>query len=294
MRSILFFPSLIALFLLLLPHSVNSWGFRSHEEITRRAINALPADVRPLFELHARELIERSVEADKRRFADKLEGPTHYIDIDRYGKYPFNGLPRSYDDAVKKFGKATVDSNGTVPWRIAEFTRGLTEALMKNDTSDIIFYAANLSHYVADAHVPLHATENYDGQLTDQRGLHARWESRLPEHYMSSYDLEIRPARLIADPIGRAFEIVLASFQMVDSVLSADRKALESLPAGERFIERKSKGKVVLEYRKEYYERFHESLNGMVERRMEDAIQEVASYWLTAWSNAETKVKREM
>jgi hypothetical protein len=290
MKSLI--PIILFLVFLLFPVRPSlPWGFRAHEEITRRAINALPADVRPFFELHARELVERSVEADKRRFADKLEGPTHYINIDRYGQYPFNGLPRSYDDAVRKFGKATVDSNGTVPWRIAEFTRGLTEAVMRNDTSDMVFYVANLGHYVADAHVPLHATENYDGQLTDQPGLHARWESRIPEKYMASYDLEIRPARLIADPLARAFEVVLASFQMADSVLSADRMALESLPVAERFIERKSKGKVVFEYRKEYYERFHVLLNGMVERRLEDAIQEVASYWYTAWKNAKTGEK---
>ncbi len=262
------------------------WGYRSHEEIHRRAIKTLPPDVRPFFEFHAQELIERSVEADKRRFADRTESFTHYINIDAYGVYPFNDLPRSYSGAVKKFGKTTVDSNGTVPWRIAEFAKGLTDAVMRNDTAGIIFYAANLGHYVADAHVPLHATRNHDGQLTGQRGIHARWESRLPEKFMPSYDLEIRPARLIPDPLNRAFEIVLNSYQKVDSVLSADRRALESLPENERFIERKSKGKVVYEYRKEYYERFHGFLNGMVERRMEDAIQEVASYWLTAWSDA--------
>ncbi|MEX1139563.1 MAG: zinc dependent phospholipase C family protein [Bacteroidota bacterium] len=262
------------------------WGYRSHEEIHRRAIKALPPDARSFFEHHALELIERSTEADKRRFADKSESRTHYINVDRYGKYPFSDLPHSYEDAIAKFGKDSVDAGGTVPWRIAEFTRGLTEAFMRNDTSGIIFYAANLGHYVADAHVPLHATVNYDGQLSGQHGVHARWESRLPEKYLPSYDLEIRPARLITDPLEHAFGIVLNSFQKVDSVLAADKKALESLPINQRFVERKSKGKVVYEYRKEYYERFHGFLNGMVERQLENAIQEVASYWYTAWVNA--------
>ncbi|MEX2115626.1 MAG: S1/P1 Nuclease [Bacteroidota bacterium] len=286
MRISLLFLSTTAVFLLLLPNSVNSWGHRSHEEIHRRAIKAMPENARPFFEHHAQELIERSGEADKRRFADKSEGYTHYVNLERHGKYPFAGLRHPYDEVVRKLGKASVDTNGTLPWRIAEFARALTEAFMRNDTSEIIFYAANLGHYVADAHVPLHTTENYDGQLTGQHGLHARWESRLPEKFMQSYDLEIRPARLIADPLNRAFEIVLISYQKVDSVLSADRGALESLPKNERFIERKSKGRIVYEYRKEYYDRFHGLLKGMVERRMEDAIEEVASYWYTAWDKA--------
>lgn len=262
------------------------WGYRSHEEIHRRAIKALPPEARSFFELHAEELIERSTEADKRRFADKSEGSTHYINIDRYGTYPFSDLPHSYDEAVAKFGKDSVEAGGTVPWRIAEFTRGLTEAFNRNDTSGIIFYAANLGHYVADAHVPLHTAANYDGQLTGQHGIHARWESRLPEKYLSSYELEIRPALLIADPLEHAFGIVLNSFLKTDSVLTADKKALESLPINQRFVERKSKGKVVYEYRTEYYDQFHGLLNGMVERQMESAIQEVASYWYTAWAKA--------
>lgn len=253
-----FISSILLLILFFFPaQPSHSWGFRSHEEIHRRAIKALPPEARSFFELHALELIERSTEADKRRFTDKSESRTHYINIDRYGKYPFSDLPRSYDEAVAKFGKDSVDVGGTVPWRITEFTRGLTEAFNQNDTSGIIFYAANLGHYVADAHVPLHATLNYDGQLTDQHGIHARWESHLPEKYLSTYDLEIRPARLIADPLENAFRIVLNSVQKVDSLLTADKKALESLPVNRRFVERKNKGKVVYEYRKEYYERFH-------------------------------------
>jgi hypothetical protein len=32
-----------------------------------------------------------------------------------------------------------------------------------------ILFIADLGHYIADAHMPLHTSDNHDGQLTDQR-----------------------------------------------------------------------------------------------------------------------------
>ena len=62
----------------------------------------------------------------------------------------------------------------------------------------IIKFSAELSHYVGDAFVPLHTTINYDGQLTDQKGLHSLWESQLPERFINDYKLNGEPE------IGRA------------------------------------------------------------------------------------------
>ena len=179
-----------------------------------------------------------------------------------------------------------VDTNGTVPWRIANFTERLSDAMKSKDKRSIMFYAANLGHYIADAHVPLHSTENYDGKMTNQTGLHSRWESELPAQFGSDYKLVPAPAVFIDDPLAGAFTIVLESFQRVDSVLRMDLKAKEGMPESELVTIKRERGRTVYIYSEQYYRRYHSLLKGMVERRMNDAIHLVASYWYTAWMNA--------
>jgi hypothetical protein len=270
----------------LLSSVVFSWGFWAHREIHKYAIRSLPEEMRPFFVEHADTIIAKAVEPDLRRQYDPTEAPYHYIDIDRYGKYPFNELPRSYDEAVKKFGRATVDSNGTVPWRIVEFTRKLSDAMKRKNAREIIFYSSNLGHYIADAHVPLHTTDNYDGQLTDQKGIHSRWESRLPEKFGAHYTLGPETVEYIADPLAMAFEIVLESYRLVDSVLALDREVRKEIPQTDLLKAVQRRGRTEYEFSDQYYTLYHQKLNGMVERRMKDSIRRVASFWYTAWVDA--------
>src|SRR5260370_11399748 len=104
----------------------------------------------------------------RRGRGEPLEGPRHYIDLDRYGPPPFSQLPEEYPAAVARYGKKTVDENGTVPWRIEEMYRELVAAFRRKDGEAILRHSAWLGHYVGDAHVPFHATENYDGKQTGQ------------------------------------------------------------------------------------------------------------------------------
>jgi hypothetical protein len=263
-----------------------SWGFWAHREIHRHAITSLPKDMRPFFDENADTLIARSVEPDTRRSVDSAEAYYHYIDIDRYGKYPFEALPRDYDRAVATFGKATVDTNGTIPWRIADFTRRLSDAMRRSDRRAILFFASNLGHYIADAHVPLHTTENYDGQLTNQRGIHARWESRIPERFGKQFGLGPEPVEYIHDPLAKAFDIVLESFPLVDSVLHYDWKAREGLRASEVYRKIERRGRTELEFSDAYYDRYYQLVGRIVRQRMKDSIRRVASYWYTAWVDA--------
>ena len=272
--------------LLITSQSVLGWGFWAHREIHRYAIRSLPKEMRPFFEALADTIIARSVEPDQRRFRDPKEQFHHYLDIDRYGSYPFAELPRSYDEAVLKFGQSKVDSNGTVTWRIADFVAKLSEAMKKGDKKDILFYASNLGHYVADAHVPLHSTENYDGQLTDQKGIHARWESRIPEMFGKNFKLSAMEVEYIADPLQYSFGVILQSYTMVDSVLRLDLKAREGIPKDELFKVMKRRGRTEYELSDKFYQRYHELLDGMVARRLKDSIKGVASCWYTAWVNA--------
>lgn len=277
---------LASVVLLFFFHDALGWGFWAHKEIHRYAIQSLPEGMKKFFEENSEAIIARSVEPDQRRYKDPQEGFYHYIDIDRYGLYPFSDLPRSYDEAVKKYGRSTVDSNGTVPWRIANFTAKLTQAFKHKNRNDIIFYASNLGHYVADSNVPLHATENYDGQLSGQKGIHSRWESALPERFGAAYRLAVRDVEYISDPLQHAFSAILRSFSLVDSLLAADNDVRKALPESELVKVVQKRGKTEIEYSDAYFDRYHRRLNGMVERRMEDAIRDVASFWYTAWVNA--------
>jgi hypothetical protein len=278
--------SALIIFLLLTVNESSGWGFWAHREIHRHAIKMLPAPLEKFFKKHADSLIARSVEPDLRRGRDSLEQYYHYIDFERYGTYPFEALPRDYEAAVKKFGKRTVDTNGTLPWRIADFTNRLSDAMKRRSEEEIVFYASFLGHYIADANVPLHTTENYDGQLSGQRGIHSRWESRLPEKYGSQFQFDVGKVEYIADPLAYAFEIVLESHRLVDSVLAMDQKAKEGLAESEIYTVTQRRGRSEYQYSDLYYERYYKLLNGMIERRMAASAQRVASYWYTAWINA--------
>ncbi|MGB2869928.1 MAG: zinc dependent phospholipase C family protein [Bacteroidota bacterium] len=278
--------SVVIIFLLSMPGDGFSWGFWAHRAINRSAVDTLPPEVRPFFEFYRDSLTAHAVDADRRRFSDRNEGFYHYINIDRYGKFPFVELPHSYAEAAAKFGKSIVDSNGTVPWRVAEFTAKLSEAMKAQDKERILYYASNLGHYVADAHVPLHATENHDGQMTNQKGIHARWESRIPELYGEHYVLGHGSVEYFKSPLEEIFTVILESSALVDSVLSLDLKAREGIPEGELMAGSQRRGRTVYEFSGVFFKRYHELLSGMVERRMNEASVRLAGFWYTAWIDA--------
>src|SRR5919106_3504645 len=183
---------LVTLLLGMAPAPAAAWGFEPHRFIMDRAIALLPPELRPLFEKHRAMVVERAIDPDTWRTAGfNEEEKNHFLDLDweGYGKYPFNELPRDYAAAVAKFGKPRVDDNGTLPWRTEEMYGNLRrafEAYARRGAfgrNDILFFSAWLTHYVSDAHVPFHAVVNYDGQLTGQTGIHARFESFLFERY---------------------------------------------------------------------------------------------------------------
>lgn len=250
----------------------------------------MPAPVADFFRANAQELIDLSVDADNRRRMDPTEAPQHYIDLDRYGTYPFDELPRNYDDALKKFGYEQLKENGLLPWRIAAFADSLTVAFREQNRSKIIYFAANLGHYVADANVPLHATENYDGQLTGQRGLHARWESVYPQKFMLPREAEyLRSGSIyiINDPTQEAFRWLLESFLLSQQVLTIDKQIQAEL-SKEDLYEASAINTSTLrrKFSQLYYDKLKEKLNLMVEKRFELSVIRVASIWYYSWLKA--------
>jgi hypothetical protein len=126
-----FFLLQLVLFLIavLLSRTAFGWGSWAHKEINRRAVESLPSPLKDFFLGNEEYIVEHSVDPDQRRFADKDEQFYHFLDIDRYGKYPFSGLPHDYREAVKRFGADSLKKNGLLLWHIAEVTERLAEAM---------------------------------------------------------------------------------------------------------------------------------------------------------------------
>jgi len=231
-------------------------------------------------------ITEHAVDPDKRRYVDSLEAPRHFLDADHYGKRPFMKLPVKWKEAAKKYSKDTLNKYGTVPWEIQYQYYRLVDAFKKHDTTDILKTSANIGHYIADAHVPLHLTGNYNGQLTHQDGIHALWESRLPELFSDKYNYNVGKARYIDNPLNEAFKICRASFSCVDSTLRFERMVNKTFPADKKYGMVKRGNKNVKDYSVAYAQAYHVALKGMVARRMRSAILEVGSFWYSAWVDA--------
>ena len=233
------------------------------------------------------EFIEsHATDPDKRRYSIAAEGARHYIDIDHYGSYPFDQLPRKWKDAIDKFGEDTLQAYGIVPWHIQVMLGRLTKAFKEKNFSSILKNSAELGHYIADAHVPLHTSENYDGQLTNQKGIHAFWESRIPELLDNNFNFFIGKAEYIKDPSAYTWQCILESAKASDSVLRFEKQlSLKFRPDKKRNYESRNNRRVE-QNSSEYTIAYDKMLNGMVERRMRQSIFAIASFWYTAWVNA--------
>ncbi|MFN3875727.1 MAG: zinc dependent phospholipase C family protein [Flavobacteriales bacterium] len=267
----------------------DAWGFYGHKRINRMACFTLPPELFPFFKRHIDFISDHAVDPDRRRYAVEGEAERHYIDIDRYakgGQDPFAAMPRKWADAVARFTEDTLKAYGIVPWHIEVMHDRLTRAFQRGDVDRILRYAADIGHYIGDAHVPLHTTENYNGQLTNQHGIHAFWESRIPELSAEGYDHLVGRARFIKRPLDEAWDAVRASHLLVDSVLAVERRLNLTFPDDRKFVfEDRGRG-AMRTYSREYAMAYEEAMKGMVEARMNASILAVGSFWYTAWVNA--------
>jgi hypothetical protein len=279
--------SVVMILLLLLGHSfVYAWGFWAHKRINRMAVFILPQELFGFYKKNIDYISEHAVDADKRRYTTEEEACRHYIDLDRYGEFPFDSLPRKWNDAVAKFSEDSLKRHGIVPWHIVLTYYRLVDAFKKEDKATILRLSADLGHYVGDAHVPLHTTMNYDGQLTGQHGIHALWESRLPELFGEEYDYMAGKAEYIEDPLETAWATVFSSHQLLDSVLMLEKELAQKYPEDKRYSFEQKGGKVVRVYSRSFCAEYSSALSGMVERRMKKAIYTLGCLWMSAWVDA--------
>lgn len=263
----------------------SSWGFFAHVEINRLAVYTLPSEMGSFLKRNQEYLSEHAVDPDKRRYADTAEAPRHYLDTELYETH-IDSIPRKWEDALNRYGAQKLRQNGTLPWQIIKSYYRLVHAFQEKDSARILIYAAYLGHYVADAHVPLHTTQNHDGQLSNQKGIHAFWESRLPELFSKDYNYLTGRATYINNPLKTTWEIISHTHALVDSVLNCEASISAEFPGRQKYGFSKRNGQLLRQYSENYSRAYHQRLNGMVERQMRASIQQIGSFWYSAWIDA--------
>jgi hypothetical protein len=277
----------MTLLLLLCFNGAFTWGFYGHKLINRMAVFTLPERLLMFYKTNIEYITEHAVDADKRRYSDTLEAPRHFIDLDYYeSSLPLDTLPVKWKEAIAKYTEDTLKAYGIVPWHIQIMRFRLTEAFKQKDMEKILHYSADIGHYVADAHVPLHSTQNYNGQMTGQQGIHGFWESRLPELFSNGYDFYTGRAFYIDDVLSFAWAASEGSFAAKDSVLTFEANLNKSFPSDQKYIQEMKGQTQVKNYSIPYAEAYHTMLGNQVERRMRSSILAVGCIWYTCWVDA--------
>lgn len=253
------------------------WGVSGHELIVRKAVEFLPdSNLKPFVRENLSYLVEHTLDPDRRRGIDPAEEPNHYIDLELFGiadsRSPLLGggfpEPKPAGD-----GASQEKPKGRLPWRIEEVYERLVVEMRTGGWEQARQTLAELAHYLADATVPYHTTENHDGQLSGQEGAHARFETMLVDARLAEIEFGTRPEFLVKalDPTGRKNAIwgaLRSSYEEVLALLQADREALR---------EETEEGRI---------SKFWKAKGTLVEKRIAWAIWLVASFWESAWADA--------
>ncbi|MET4081589.1 hypothetical protein ABIB40_001538 [Pedobacter sp. UYP30] len=263
----------------------SSWGFFAHQKINHTAVFTLPSGMIGFYKRNIVYLTEHAVDPDKRRYIDTAEAPRHYLDVENFEEN-IDSIPKKWKDAVAKYGREKLHEDGEVPWQIQKTYYRLVNAFKTLDSARILKYSADLGHYVADAHVPLHTTNNHNGQLTNQVGIHGFWESRLPELFAKNYNLFVGKANYIEDPLAEAWKIVKHSHSLVDSVLKLEAGLNSTFPSDQKYDYSERNNVVLKQYSLAYSKAYQDKMAGMVEKQMRASILEVGSFWFSAWVDA--------
>lgn len=270
--------TLAGLVLLILTSAAPSaWGFDVHRFITNAALDELPAAIRPYYQKHRAFITEHSIDPDlMRTYGVETEEPNHFMDMDAIAPDPFTGIPHEEAEYIRKLGAEKAREYGRVPWRAEEVYNRLVAEFRKPEqnqrmsTNNINALSAALAHYVEDAHVPFHAAVNYDGQATNQRGIHSRFESELFNRFKDRMTLKAAAAPPVMNPRDFIFAKLTESIRLVPAVLAADKAAIQ----GREF------------YDDAYFEQFFAGAKPVVERRISEAIGGVAAVITGAWQTA--------
>ncbi len=256
--------------LLLCSSSARAWGGNAQKLVLTKAIDTLPADLRGFFDSKRTALLQHLSDPIDEIAQKPSERRNHFINLDKYGRFPFTALPRNYKAALDKFGRSKLNSNGLLPWEIGVYSAKLTEAMRASRWDEARIDAAILAYYVTEAHDPFSTTDDFDGHLSGQTGINERFGTTLIDRFSSFFPMRPNDATYIPDPTDHAFDICLEAHSWLETILLADRKSRQTQSS----------------YTDEYFDRFYNLVAPSLLRQLSDSATDVGSYWLTAWTNA--------
>ena len=265
----------------------SSWGFLVHKTAHQLAMYELPPKMQRFFFKHLDYLELHAVRPDERRRFDKAEGPKHFIDVEAYDHSAQWKMPVTWDKAVAKYSKDSLLKNGYVPYQVMLLTNQLTHAFATHNADSILYYATDLGHYVEDANVPLHTTINHDGQLTNQKGLHALWESVIPETDIASFNLySTHSAKYLQHPEQTIWMAIRQAHNLLPELFKVEKEVSKQFTIDNKFATRNKNHHPVKVYSTNFSRAYAARMQGMVNKQMLYAADMVADFWFTAWVNA--------
>lgn len=265
----------------------SSWGFLVHRTIHQLAIYELPEGMQYFFHRNMSYIVKNSVRPDQRRNEDRDEAPKHFIDLELFGDSAAWKMPLKWNDAVKKYGKDSLQRCGYVPYYVVTMKDRLTAAFRNGNKDSILFYAADLGHYISDAHVPLHVSENYDGQLSNQKGLHSLWESTIPEIELQQYDLRTHhKARYLKHPERAIWAAIRQSYKLLGDVFAQEKSATQSFADTTKYRVQMRNGKEYKSYTSAFAKAYSARLGKTINEQLIRSANLVADFWYTSWVDA--------
>jgi hypothetical protein len=204
---------LISLSLMLFESSAWAWGRRGHGMVCETAaylISDLPKN--EFLRNHSFDLSFYCNVPDffwKEPETFQAENPNHYMDMEIFdrGLRGANQKEAFEMDRLafnKKFPQIP-EKAGRAWWRVRElfdFVSAAKEKLMKANglkteerhklQGEWIVPFGAIGHYTGDLSMPMHATENHDGNITKQKGIHGFYEDKMVNYlfHAPQFDLE--------------------------------------------------------------------------------------------------------
>jgi hypothetical protein len=246
------------------------WGNTGHKFVNFNAVVHLPSSMSPIAAQQA-FLRDHASDADYRKSADTAEAPRHFIDLESYPD--FSHLTPDLGSLIATYGWVTVKEIGILPWATVWAMDSLTAQFRRRDWTRAYQTAADVGHYVADGHQPLHCTVNYDGASTGNSGIHSRYETGMINQ--ASLVAVHDSARYVADRYAFILDYLLRANLLVDSIMQGDNSA--KVATGWN-----GSGQAPASY----YSALWQYCQGFTQRLLQESTLALASLWYTAWVDA--------
>lgn len=273
--------------MLVLLTGLSSWGFLVHRTIHQLAIYQLPSEMSGFFHSNMPKLVYDAPRADTRRNSDSTEAPKHFMDLEPYKVKNAFQLPDSFNKAIQRYSWDSLKQYGYVPYQIIVMKDKLTAAFKNQNKDSILFYAADLGHYIGDANVPLHTTINYDGQLTNQVGLHSLWESMIPELEMETYNLfSGHKARYLRNPMREVQRAMQRAHDLLPDMLDKEKNLSLAFTDSTKYRYQMRNGKQSRSYTSTFAKAYASQLKPTINQQLLHSAALIADFWYTAWVDA--------